>query len=85
MFKTSLQYTCKIILGHGKFKWLLFQMAGWVPQTLAVSSFLFMPPTSFGEWPVNSVKNWEDTWLNLELTGRWPPEIFINHYLRQIF
>ncbi len=44
-------------------------MAGWVPRTLAVSNFLFMPPTSSGEWPVNSVKNWEDTWLNLERTG----------------
>jgi hypothetical protein len=50
-------------------------MAGWVPPTLAVSSLLFMPPTSFGEWPVNSVKNWEDIWLNLELTGNQPPEL----------
>jgi hypothetical protein len=60
-------------------------MAGWVPPTLAVSSLLFMPPTSFGEWPVNIVKNWVDTWLNLELTGNLPPEIVISQNLGQIF
>jgi hypothetical protein len=60
-------------------------MAGWVPRTLAVSSFLFMPLTSFGEWPVNSVKNWEDTWLNLVLTGTQSPEIVIIQNLGQIF
>ncbi len=40
-----------------------------------------MPPTSYGEWPVNSVKNLEDTWLNLELTGKRPPEMVIIHNL----